>query len=79
MQSQTTIEMTSLVSGDFQFKVMDMAGRVVQQQPIQLQVGYNAFQLDVNDLNNGMYLYTLSDGRAMIFEKMIVEKRWYKE
>jgi len=74
VQTQTKIEMTSLISGDFQFKVMDMTGRVVEQKTIQLQVGYNAFQLNVGDLENGMYVYTLSDGKAMIFEKMLVEK-----
>lgn len=74
VQFQTKIEMTSLVAGDFQFSVMDMAGRVVQQQPISLQAGYNTFQLDASDLENGMYLYTLSDGKAVIYEKMIVER-----
>jgi len=74
VQSITKIEMTSLIGGDFQFTVLDMTGRVVQQRPVQLQVGYNAFQLDVSEFENGMYLYTLSDGKAMIFEKMIVER-----
>lgn len=74
VQSQTKVEMTSLIEGDFQFKVFDMNGREVHYQNLQVNVGYNAFQFDATSLTNGMYIYTLSDGQAVIHERMSVEK-----
>lgn len=73
VQYQTKIEMTSLTEGDFQFRVFDNAGKEVHTRNIQLRLGYNAFQFDASALNNGLYFYTISDGKAMIYEKMVVE------
>ena len=73
-QFQTKIEMTSLLAGDFDLQVYDRSGSVVRQQEVQLRVGYNAVQLDVSNLPNGFYLYALSDGQAMIYDKLIVKR-----
>ncbi len=73
VQYQTNIEMTSLMEGDVQFKVFDNAGKEVHARNIRLNFGYNTLQFDASSLNNGMYFYTISDGRAMIYEKMVVE------
>jgi len=73
-QFQTKIEMTSLLAGDFELQVYDRSGSIVRQEEVQLKVGYNAVQLDVSNLPNGFYLYALSDGQAMIYDKLIVKR-----
>ena len=70
----TKIEMTSLVAGDFQFTVFDMAGKARYQKTVPLNVGYNTLNFDANNLEDGLYIYTLSDGTAYIAEKMMVRR-----
>lgn len=75
VSTTTMIEMTSLIDGDFQFKVFDMAGRSVHAENIHLNVGYNTLSYDATALGEGMYIYTLGDGNAMIYEKMLVSRK----
>jgi len=72
--TSTLIEMTSLIDGDFQFKVFDMTGRSVHSENIHLNIGYNTLSYDASALGGGMYIYTLGDGNAMIHEKMMVSR-----
>lgn len=72
---QTTIEVTSDISGDFQFTVLDVAGRLMHSEQIQLTSGYNSFNYDATDLGAGMYIYAISNGTGAISEKMIVGRR----
>jgi len=66
--------MTSLLAGDFQFTVFDMAGKVSYQKAVSLKVGYNTLNFDASGLQDGLYVYTISDGTAYIAEKMMVRK-----
>jgi len=70
----TKIEMTSLLAGDFQFNVFDMSGKSMYQKQIPLKVGYNTLNFDAANLQDGLYIYTLSDGAAYIAEKMMVRR-----
>jgi len=70
----TKIEMTSLLAGDFQFTVYDMVGKSRYQQTVPLKVGYNTLNFDASNLQEGMYIYTLSDGTAAIAKKMMVRR-----
>jgi len=72
---QTTIEVTSDISGDFQFTIIDVAGRLMHSEQIQLTTGYNSFNYDATDLGAGMYIYAISNGTGAISEKMIVGRR----
>jgi len=74
VHTTTMIEMTSLIDGDFQFKVFDMTGKSIHSENIHLNVGYNTLSYDATSLGEGMYIYTLGDGNAMIYEKMMVSR-----
>lgn len=74
VSTSTKIEMTSLLAGDFQFTVFDMAGKAKYQESVSLRVGYNTLNFDASGLQDGFYIYTLSDGTAYIAEKMMVRK-----
>ena len=73
--AQTTIEVSSDISGDFQFAVFDVAGKLMHSEQIQLTTGYNSFNYDASDLGAGMYIYAISNGTGAISEKMIVSRR----
>jgi len=70
----TKIEMTSLLAGEFQFTVFDMAGKTMYQKAVSLNVGYNTLNFDASTLHDGLYIYTLNDGTAYIAEKMMVRR-----
>lgn len=72
---QTTIEVSSDISGEFQFTVLDIAGKLMHSEQIQLATGYNAFTYNAADLNAGMYIYAISNGTGAISKKMIVSRR----
>lgn len=71
----TTIEVSSDISGDFQFHVFDVAGKLMHTEAIQLANGYNAFPYDATALGDGMYIYSISNGAGAISEKLIVNRR----
>ena len=73
--AQTTIEMSSDISGDFQFTVFDVVGKQLHSEQIQLTTGYNSFNYDASELEAGMYIYSVSNGTGAISEKMIVSRR----
>ncbi len=73
--AQTMIEVSSDISGDFQFNVFDVAGKRLHAEQIQLTTGYNSFNYDASELESGMYIYSVSNGTGAISEKMIVNRR----
>lgn len=73
--NQTNIEITSLLSGDFEFNVFDLTGKTIHTEAIQLTTGYNAFNFDAGQLQEGMYIYTIGDGTATVAAKMMVGKQ----
>jgi len=71
---QTMIEVSSDISGEFQFTVLDVAGKLIHSEQIQLATGYNTFTYNAADLGAGMYIYAISNGTGAISKKMIVSK-----
>lgn len=61
-------------SGDYEFRVHDMLGKEVHRQIVNIVEGQNTVSFDGNDLSEGMYLFSLSDGRSVITKKMIVNR-----
>jgi hypothetical protein len=70
----TTIEINSDLVGTYQFTVSDVMGRNLYQQPVDIVEGQNLIEFDGSQLANGIYVYSLSDGRNMISKRMVVNK-----
>lgn len=68
----TDIVIQSNESGSFRLTVSDMLGRQLHGQVVKLIEGKNQFTFDASRLSDGMYIYTLSDGRARLSQKMII-------
>jgi len=70
----TVIEVESWKSGDYHFQVSDMFGRVVHQRSVRIEEGKNRIAFDGISLAPGLYLYTFSNGQAMVSKKMLISR-----
>lgn len=70
----TEIVIESMESGRFLLTVSDLLGRQLHYQPINVIAGTNQFDFDASHLAEGMYIYTLSDGRARTSKKMMIRR-----
>ena len=71
---KTVINIESTVSDKFDFNVTDLLGRRVISRPLSIQSGQNTYDLDVTDLPNGIYIYTLSKGNRVMSNKLIINQ-----
>ncbi|MBU6341790.1 MAG: T9SS type A sorting domain-containing protein [Bacteroidetes bacterium] len=69
---QTTFHVMSDKSGEFQFQVFNMLGKLVSSQNIQLLEGENQFTYDAASLANGAYYFILGNHTGKTSGKMIV-------
>ncbi len=58
----------------FDFKVFDMMGRQLHQQSVQLFEGKNSIPFDGSQLENGLYLYSLSNENGAISQRIVVQR-----
>ncbi len=70
----TTIEFAMGYSSEVVFNVTNLLGEVVETQKLAATKGLNTIQLDASAMPNGIYLYTISDGKNSIAKKLTVNK-----
>ncbi len=71
---QTTIEVESVTTGDFQFEVYDLVGKRLHQQTISLNEGTNQFTFDAGNLADGTYFYSLSNREGKVSRVMVIAR-----
>lgn len=71
---ETNISFVTGVSGTMNFKVMDILGNVVHEQMVKTTSGDNVIRFKNNNLSDGIYMYTLSNGKHSVTKKMIIRK-----
>ena len=72
--SVTNILISSELSGRYEYRVSDLLGRVLARQVVDIREGDNTISFDGSHLSEGIYLFTLTDGRAVLSEKMVVSR-----
>lgn len=70
----TLISYTAAKSGKMDLTVVNMLGDVVYQRQLSAKAGENNFQLSAANLEQGVYLYRLSNGEHTITKRMIVNR-----
>lgn len=70
----TDIVIDAETTGEYEFRVHDVLGKQVHRQVIHIVEGQNTLAFDGQNLSEGMYLFSLSDGRSVITKKMIVNR-----
>lgn len=68
----TQIHVKSKEEGRFELRVVDMLGQTVSRRPVELHFGENIIDFDGRELANGLYVYTITDGRGGVSGKMVV-------
>jgi hypothetical protein len=71
---QTAVEIYSRQSGDCRFRVFDLMGRTVHNQNLRMAEGLNIVPFNGENLPEGLYLCSFTDGASVASGKMIVRK-----
>jgi hypothetical protein len=68
------ISFNSTVSDNFQFTLFDITGKTLINQNIKSTIGENKTTIDVSELDNGIYFYTISNSIISQSNKIIINK-----
>lgn len=71
--SETWVKFSTPTSGDASLKVYDLAGKTVMNAIVPTIAGVNNLQLNVSNLNAGVYLYSLTIGNETVTAKLVVQ------
>jgi len=71
----TQIQVTAKNTGNFEFRVSNMMGQQVHREAVRLYEGPNTLPFDASALPEGVYLYSIGNGKAAVSGKMIVSGR----
>ncbi|UMB60458.1 T9SS type A sorting domain-containing protein [Lutibacter sp. A80] len=69
---RTRINFTSTKNQSVEFTVKNLVGKTVYLKKINAKKGLNSFQFNKNDLNNGMYIYSLQSDSEIISKRLII-------
>ncbi len=70
----TTIEFAMGYNSEVTFTVTNLLGAIVNVQNLSTTKGLNRIQFDASNVPNGVYFYTITDGKNTISKKLIVSK-----
>lgn len=70
----TRIQFAMGYASDVTFTVTNLLGKVVATQKLAGNRGVNEVNFDAANVPNGVYLYTISDGKNVISKKLVVNK-----
>jgi hypothetical protein len=72
--SWTQIVVDATVNGSYALFVTDVFGKQIHQEAIQLFEGENIIPFDGSQLPSGLYLYTISNGKEGVSQKMAISR-----
>lgn len=67
------IDVTSLISGDFDMQVVDLLGQPVYQEAVRLIEGSNTLSYNAAELPNGLYYLLLKNETGQVAQKLMVQ------
>lgn len=69
-----TINFSLNYDAKVQIELFDITGKSIKNSLQQnVKTGNNSITIDINDLQNGIYLYSISDGTSKIFSRFVVD------
>ncbi len=68
------VSMNVQEAGEYSLRVVNLVGVTIVQNNINLSNGVNEISLNVSNLNNGLYFYSLSKDNQTISEKFVVSR-----
>ncbi len=70
---QITLKISSMFSGNFHLRVIDLLGRSAHQQTLGLQAGESSIQISCSDFAPGLYTVVLSNADGYLTEKLVIQ------
>lgn len=61
-------------SGTYQYRLFNLLGAEVFSTPMRLHAGQNDYDLDLSFLTDGLYIYSLSNGKARVTKRLVIRK-----
>jgi hypothetical protein len=71
VQEVLHFNINSRYSGLFDLQITDVNGKMVQVQKLELHEGQNNSEVNVKNLENGLYLINLNDGKNIAIQTML--------
>lgn len=62
-------------SGTYQYRLYNMLGAEIINVPMRLQAGMNEQDLDLSFLSDGLYIYSVNDGKTQVTKRVMIRKR----
>jgi len=72
--AKTVVNYTTKINSLVDFKVYNGAGALVHNQKLQSFAGLNQFEFSADNLQDGVYFYTIGDNEAATPSKMIIKR-----
>lgn len=69
----TQIKINSQLTGQFQFRVVDLLGKRIEQRQVSIFSGENSLEFDASRLSNGLYLLQLQSENGFVTQKLAVQ------
>lgn len=67
------LKISSMLSGNFRLRVIDLLGRATHQQMLNLQPGEQSLQIDCSLFTPGIYTVMLSNEKGFLTEKLVIQ------
>lgn len=71
----TRITIATDLSGEFDFKVFNLMGKMVHYEQVNIISGENTITFDGSQLESGVYLYAIGQGKNIATNRMIIKSR----
>ncbi len=72
--NQINLDFTSKFGFAATLKLMDLSGKMVASNHVQVSEGFNTMSIETSNLNNGMYVMVLSSAQGQYTQKVMVSK-----
>lgn len=70
----TEITVDTKQSGEFDFKVYNILGKLLHDEQVVFSTGKNVVQFDGKQLQSGMYFYSIGQGNEVVTRRMVVHR-----
>ena len=70
---EITVAYKSKVNGNYRIKIVDIIGRIVNEESDKAIAGNNFHQINLNGITSGIYLLSVQQGDAVYYLKIIVK------
>ncbi len=70
---EATLEISSIFAGNFELRVLDLLGRTVHQEKVEVLAGKQRLKINCAEFSEGMHLVFLSNQEGYLTQKLMVQ------